>query len=102
MKTLIQRSLALVGFELRRKGKSAFDVQRSLCPKPRPVISDVGAHVGETSTEYRRLFPDGKIYAFELFPESFLALRSRLSRTMTSRSYNSHYWTIPGGNIVSE
>ena len=65
MKTLIQQSLALAGFELRRKEKSAFEVQRALCPQLRPVIFDVGANWGETVAEYRRLFPEAKIYAFE-------------------------------------
>src|SRR4051812_11623464 len=79
VKTLIRQSLALVDLELKRKEKSAFDVQRALCQKPCPVIFDVGAHVGETSTEYRRLFPDAKIYAFEPFPGSFLALKRSFS-----------------------
>ena len=78
MNALIKRSLAVIGLEVKRK-KSAFAVQRALCQKPRPVIFDVGAHVGETSTKYRRLFPDGKIYAFEPFPESFLALKLAFS-----------------------
>jgi tRNA G46 methylase TrmB len=78
MKTFIKRSLALAGFELRRK-KSAFDVQRALCQKKRPVIFDVGAYLGQTVAEYRRLFPEGKIYAFEPFPEHFLFLKRSFS-----------------------
>jgi FkbM family methyltransferase len=78
VKTLIKQSLAVAGFEIQRK-KSAFDVQRALCQRPRPVILDVGANVGQTVTEYRRLFPDGKIYAFEPFPESFLTLKRSFS-----------------------
>jgi hypothetical protein len=74
LKSLILQSLALVGLELKRK-ESPFDVQRALCQKTHPVIFDVGAHMGETSTEYRHRFPDGKIYAFEPFPEPFLFLK---------------------------
>src|SRR5438045_6368894 len=79
MKTLILRSLALVGLELKRK-VSPFYIQRALCQKPRPVIFDVGAHTGETSTEYRRRFPDAKIYAFEPSPEPFLVLKRSFSK----------------------
>jgi FkbM family methyltransferase len=74
LKSRILQSLALVGLELKRK-ESAFEVQRTLCQKAHPVIFDVGAHTGETSTEYRRRFPDGKIYAFEPFPDTFRVLK---------------------------
>ena len=80
MKTLIQQSLALAGFELRRKEKSAFEVQRALCPQLRPVIFDVGANWGETVAEYRRLFPEAKIYAFEPFPEHVSFLKTTFSK----------------------
>jgi FkbM family methyltransferase len=39
-----------------------------------PVILDVGAHIGETSTAYAKLFPNARIHAFEPFPASFAAL----------------------------
>ena len=43
------------------------------------MIFDVGAYLGQTVAEYRRLFPEGKIYAFEPFPEHFLFLKRSFS-----------------------
>jgi FkbM family methyltransferase len=76
MKAFIKKSLAFAGLELKRvrTEKSAFDVQSALCKNPHPVIFDVGANIGQTIAVYRRLFPTSRIYAFEPFPDSFLAL----------------------------
>jgi FkbM family methyltransferase len=75
VKALIQKSLSLIGLEIKRRPPSAFDIQRRLCQKNDPVIFDVGANIGQTLVEYRRLFPSSKIFAFEPFPDSFLVLK---------------------------
>jgi len=41
------------------------------------VCVDVGAHAGEVATEMARLFPDGRVFAFEMVPETFAILQSR-------------------------
>jgi FkbM family methyltransferase len=79
LKALVNKSLSFFGLELKRKDKSALDVQRLLCRRPQPVILDVGANIGQTATEYRRLFPDSKLYAFEPFPECFISLNKTFS-----------------------
>lgn len=35
--------------------------QRELVAVERPVIFDVGAHVGQTAAQYRKLFPEGAL-----------------------------------------
>ena len=35
------------------------------------TIFDIGAHVGETTKNYRKFFKNSKIFAFEPFPESY-------------------------------
>lgn len=42
-------------------------LQRQLTTSDTPVIFDVGAHVGQSYTVYRRLFPKAEIHLFEPF-----------------------------------
>lgn len=44
---------------------------------PAPVVIEAGAHVGQDTTEMSRLWPQGKIYAFEPVPEIFAKLKAR-------------------------
>lgn len=63
-----------LGYEVRRKqpprwGVDAFlDQERLLRGTPAGVVLDVGANVGDTVQQYRGLFPDATIHAFEPFP----------------------------------
>ncbi|MGB2925190.1 MAG: FkbM family methyltransferase [Limnothrix sp.] len=57
--------------------KSAFKAQKQLITLREPVIFDVGAHVGQTATQYRWFFPKAKIYTFEPFPSSFQKLKTK-------------------------
>jgi FkbM family methyltransferase len=41
-----------------------------------PTIFDVGAHIGQTTGEFRRRFPNAQIFSFEPFPESFERLQA--------------------------
>ena len=66
------------GNYLRRLTKNAFcDQQMLLSGLKVQKIFDIGAHVGQTATEYSRLFPESTIYCFEPFPESFEKLCKR-------------------------
>lgn len=51
--------------------KRAFKVQKKLITSPRPIIFDVGAHIGQTAKTYRHFFPKASVYSFEPFPQSF-------------------------------
>lgn len=89
MKALIKKSLKFAGFELKRarREKSAFEVQRELCQKAHAIIFDVGANIGQTVSVYRRLFPTSQIYAFEPFPDSFLALSQSTAQDQNTMSF---------------
>jgi FkbM family methyltransferase len=52
------------------QGKNAFADQAGLTPDA-SVIFDVGAHTGETTVQYRAIYPEATIYAFEPYPPSF-------------------------------
>jgi FkbM family methyltransferase len=62
-------------------GEGAFQVQRRLLAKTSGiVIFDCGANVGQTTTQYLKLFPEATIYAFEPNPEVFEKARARHGR----------------------
>ncbi len=50
--------------------KNAFADQAGLAPHA-SVIFDVGAHKGQTTAQYRALYPKATIYPFEPYPPSF-------------------------------
>lgn len=53
------------------------DIQRRLPNLELRSIFDVGAHLGETVTRYREMYPEAEIWAFEPVPRTF----SELART---------------------
>lgn len=57
------------------KSNDPFEVQKLFIDKQKPVVFDIGAYVGELSVRYAVLFPQGRVYAFEPFEESFTNLR---------------------------
>jgi FkbM family methyltransferase len=50
--------------------------RRMLADAAKPVIFDVGAHVGTTTLQYKVLFPEATVYAFEPFEQSYQKLRA--------------------------
>ena len=60
----------------RRQRPDPFLIKRRLVQNARPVIFDVGAHVGETALRYRSLFRDAAIHCFEPSPDSFRSLEA--------------------------
>lgn len=63
-------------------------LNRLLADVPEPIIFDVGAHRGSTSTMFRSIFPAAMIYAFEPFPESFERLKAELPRDPRTHLFN--------------
>ena len=84
MKKFIKKAFNVSGYEIRRRvidpkyePRDSFLQQKALLGAVTdPLIFDVGANVGEVTGEYRRLFPNAIIYAFEPFPESFRRLQA--------------------------
>ncbi len=63
-------------------GDAFVDQQRLLQATGRaaaPLILDVGAHQGQTTQSYRRLFPKAVIHAFEPAPDTFAQLSATLA-----------------------
>jgi len=66
----------------------AFLEQRRLIDKDAITIFDVGAHVGEVTARYRKLFPAATVYALEPFPESFSQLQANIQHDKLVHAIN--------------
>lgn len=53
-----------------------YEQARLLKGTNRPMIFDVGAHIGQTALKYKSIFPGASIYSFEPFEESFGRLKA--------------------------
>jgi FkbM family methyltransferase len=82
-----QSMLHKVGYQLNRWNDHR-KIMRSLIGLDEPVIFDVGASVGSETLEYRKVFPGGRIYAFEPEPESFQVLQQRVNADSHITAYN--------------
>ena len=91
MKERINKILRKFGAELHGLGylqslqkaefrKDAFDIQKDLTRGSAVKnIIDIGANRGDVALQYRKMFPEAAIYAFEPFPDSFSILQNRFS-----------------------
>lgn len=55
--------------------------------RTKPVIFDVGAHVGSVTDIYLRMFPESTIYCFEPIPESAEGLRKKYAQDSRVRVF---------------
>lgn len=84
-KRLLNRLLAPLGVELKRirthrpVGQDlAYDLGRIL-HHPAQTVLDVGANIGQTAQQYRRLFPDAAIYSFEPIAATYQELEKNVA-----------------------
>ena len=79
MKAAIKELLRAAGYHIQRYRleEDCFAYQQALTQPRAPVIFDVGAHIGQVASDYRRLFPEATIHAFEPFPASSAQLKER-------------------------
>lgn len=90
-KDWVKWALGVAGYEMHRRRPrprsgevpSLWDADheqlRFLKGVPRPLIFDIGAHVGVTAARYLSLLPNSRIVAFEPFPVSNRLLRERFA-----------------------
>jgi FkbM family methyltransferase len=74
VRQVVRKLLSRTRWGRERRAKDPFFVTQKLVRVPAPLILDVGAHVGESATRYRALFPGATIHSFEPFSESYEAL----------------------------
>lgn len=83
LRTLVRSSLRRCGYDLHRLTracglKDAFAQQKALFAlEGARTILDVGANIGQTTQQYRELFPDAVVYSFEPFPASLAELAKK-------------------------
>lgn len=54
---------------------------------PSPVIFDVGANIGQTAIEFRRMFPDSTLHCFEPLPDEFRSLKRNCASIGAAHAY---------------
>ena len=86
IKNFVHLCFNKLGYQL-TKSINSFDVQKNLINIPKPIIFDVGAHIGQTYEIYRKLFPDAYIYCFEPYSNSFKKLEKTISKHPSSFCY---------------
>jgi len=52
------------------------------------TIIDVGANVGQSAVEFRKIFPDAKIYSFEPLHDCFVQMNANLRNVPNFKSFN--------------
>lgn len=61
-----------MGLEVRKIKDRSFEIDvQNLFPDACPVVFDVGAHIGDSTETFRRIFPKARIFSFEPFPEFY-------------------------------
>ena len=71
-----------------RRGHDLFHDMRTFLPNlDIEMIFDVGAHVGESTREFRSRFPEARIHSFEPIRETFLQLEAAVAGDQLTRAY---------------
>ena len=76
----LARTINYFGYDLHRIPDPFIDQKNLVKGITEPVIFDVGAHHGQTSIMYSKLFKNCLIYSFEPYAESFKHLSTNLKR----------------------
>src|SRR5271157_2358581 len=80
IKKILARTINHFGYDLHRIPDPFVDQKNLIKDMKGPVIFDVGAHHGQTSILYSKLFKNGLIYSFEPYAESFKYLSTNVKR----------------------
>jgi FkbM family methyltransferase len=93
MKNFIQKIANSFGYQVSRHAGSILakdfaEIQRLCFGIKSPVIFDVGAHHGQVTAQFRELFPQAEIYAFEPFVGSYEILKTQTCADSMIHVYN--------------
>jgi len=84
-KSFAKSAFRKLGLEVRKTTSSSFPTDSFNAQKQllkginitNPTIFDIGANKGDTTRQYKKMFPDSTIYSFEPFPESLKLLKKK-------------------------
>lgn len=88
IKKTLARIINHFGYDLHRIPDPFIDQKNLIKGIKGPVIFDVGAHHGQTSIMYSKLFKNGLIYSFEPYAESFKYLSTKVKRYDNIKPFN--------------
>jgi len=79
------RGIGVLNFENRNVSGELF-VINNILPKlltsDKPIFFDVGANIGEYTSDLKRRFPDSIIYSFEPHPDNYLKLKRKKEKNI--------------------
>jgi FkbM family methyltransferase len=102
LRNTVSAALDRLGYEVHRKqppgwGDDAFGDQRRLLEgAPVDTVLDLGANAGDTTHQYRTLFPSATIHAFEPFPDVHRQLAERFAADPRIRAHQLAVTDAPG------
>ena len=92
MKEFIKSLIEKTGYRVSRVPEVEIDaygeMKRLMKEVKNPVIFDVGAHHGDVTRDFRKLFTNSTIYAFEPFMESYKELKKNTQSDPNIHAYN--------------
>ena len=98
IKKIIQRLFALVGLRVTPIGAGILARSKSILAEKHRykwlqgtnirTIIDVGANVGQSAVEFRKIFPNAMIYSFEPLRDCFEQMNANLKNVQNFRSFN--------------
>jgi FkbM family methyltransferase len=88
IKKALARTINHFGYDLHRIPDPFIDQKNLIKGITEPIIFDVGAHHGQTSIIYAKLFKNGLIYSFEPYAESFKYLSKEVKRYDNVNPFN--------------
>lgn len=96
IKKFIKEAFKKFGFEIRNAryfdARNAYNTQHAILNRVKPLnqftIFDIGAFDGRSTVQYKMLFPQAFIYAFEPFNESYSILKEKTKNYSNVNTYN--------------
>lgn len=108
IKSLAKRGLRTLGYEVWRVhqdtlGLNPFtDIGRLVVNRRQPTIFDVGANIGQSTEEFKHVFPDCQVHGFEPNPNTFKLLEENLRRFDRVQLNNFALGNVPGPRTFYE
>lgn len=104
IKKLIKKILLKYGYQIVRTPylqADPFIIQNQLIKACKPIIFDIGAHLGKITQVYRERFPDSLIYCFEPFPNSFDILSRNTAHDSRTFCLNQAIYSNKGTKVLN-
>jgi FkbM family methyltransferase len=83
-------------------GFDPYGDMKKFVTRPRPIVFDVGANVGQTIRHFHDYFPDCTSHSFEPSPATFLELQKKSAGVVNAHIWNCALGSTPGQLTLHE